>query len=840
MQGVWSPSARSVVERAAALAAERKVTPSTLHLLAAVLETSTELARRLRTRGLRAQDVRAPSRAPREPEGVFEKVQARAARLAETTGQRETLATHLIAASLAEPQSALANMAASLGVDPVGLASEIFHESAAPSVVRVTPAATALRASAGGVVASTVTRAPGVLPTPSVASKVKLSPLDARMVSPARTLLAAASAAPTVTTPAPEAPPPIPAPTARATKTPRPHRTKDARATTTPAAHDVDGALDPKSHPVLAPRVLPRAWEGPPVEGRDAELDRLRDALGRREGRGALIVGTAGVGKTSIVRAYASAATMNVVLLRHAELVAQMRGPHGETVRGLCDELTRAADRVVVALDPVAPWFTGRDVPEEVALELRALLSSGRIAWIGTATPEEARRLTETEGWIDRATVRVELDELPTARVRAIVEAHGRRLGEHHRVEVNETVTSRAVDLTDRYLGGRAQPDRTLAALDLALARARRQGMKSLDANTVATVVAELAGMPAARVASTDAERLLALESHLAARVVGHRAALTRVAHVIRRNAVGFRGTRPMGTFLLLGPTGVGKTETARAVAEALYPGVGAMARFDMAEYAEAHSVARLVGAPPGYVGYSEGGQLTEAVRRRAYQLVLLDEIEKAHRDVLEALLGLLDEARLTDGRGRTVDFRHTVVVMTSNLGAELYRERATSRSIGFGADRGTSGETTAQAVLSAARGALPPELWNRIDETLVYGPLGRDEIAEVARRLLAESSARLMADQGVEVLVTEPVIDLLLEGGGYEPSLGARPMRRAIARHVEAPLAEAVLRGELRRGDRAVLVAREGRVALERASGSLIAGGVASHSAAAHGPRHS
>ena len=319
MQGVWSPSARSVVERAAALAAERKVAPSTLHLLAAVLETSTELARRLRTRGLRAQDVRAPSRAPREPEGVFEKVQARAARLAETTGQRETLATHVIAASLAEPQSALANMAASLGVDPVGLASEIFHESAAPSVVRVTPAVSALRASGGGVVASTVTRAPGALPTPSVASKVKLSPLDARMVSPARTLLAAAANA-TLAAPSPalEAPPPAPAPTARAPKSPRPHRTKDARVTTTPAAHDADGALDPKGHPVLAPRVLPRTWEGPPVEGRDAELDRLRDALGRREGRGALLVGAAGVGKTSVVRAYASAATMTVVQLRHA------------------------------------------------------------------------------------------------------------------------------------------------------------------------------------------------------------------------------------------------------------------------------------------------------------------------------------------------------------------------------------------------------------------------------------------------------------------------------------------------------------------------------------------
>jgi ATP-dependent Clp protease ATP-binding subunit ClpC len=481
-------------------------------------------------------------------------------------------------------------------------------------------------------------------------------------------------------------------------------------------------------------------------------------------------------------------------------------------------ELRRAG--AVLALDPLAPWLLARDVPEDVQCDLRALLASGEVPWVAIATPEEARKLSETESWIDRAAVRVELDELPPAQVREVVRAHAEKLGEHHRVDVSAEVALRATDLADRYLGGRAQPDRTLAVLDLALSRARRKGAHTLDAQTVAHVVAELGAMPPSRIAATDHERLLALEDHLAGRVVGHRAALSRVAHVLRRNAVGFRGQRPVGTFLFLGPTGVGKTETAKAVAESLFPGVGAIARFDMAEYAEAHAVARLVGAPPGYVGYTDGGQLTEAVRRRPYQLVLLDEIEKAHRDVLEALLGLLDEGRLTDGRGRTVDFRHTVIVMTSNLGAELYRERATARSIGFGtANTHAALENAGSAVLAAARAALPPELWNRIDEPLVFGPLARAEVAEVARRMLASSFAKLSEEQGVFATASDSLVDLLLDDGGYDAALGARPMRRAIARLVEAPLAESVLRGELRRDDRVTLSAHDGALRIERPS---------------------
>lgn len=803
MQGVWSPSARAIVDRAMVLAAERKDRVGTLDLLAAVFEGSSELARRLRSRGIRLQELRTASRLYDEPAALVERILARARLLAAKTAASDALASHLLAAALTEPQSALAVWASTLGVDPGALAEELVRDTSTPALRALSatsrqPVVGAVSSARGAPTPRTSSTQTPPLPVLSVASRVKLSPLDARRVAPARALAAVANTAPQTASALP------PAAVVRGVSSARP------RSARPPSA---EGTLDARTFPTLASLILPRTLDFEPV-GRERECERLRDALGRCEGRGALVVGSPGVGRSALLRAFAAQSSRPVVLLRHVELAARMRNNDSDGARGLCHELRTAG--VVLALDPLAPWLYGRDLTEDVQMEFRALLASGLLPWIGVATPEELRRVLDSESWIDRVAVRIELDELPAAQVRTVVRAQARRLAAHHQVEVSEAVADRAVELTDRYLGGRAQPDRALAALDLALARAHRHGDVALAAETVAHVVAELGGFPPERLAATDHERLLGLEAALASRVVGHGAALARIAHVLRRNAVGFRGQRPVGTFLLLGPTGVGKTETARAVAEALFPGAGALSRFDMAEYAEAHAVARLVGAPPGYVGYGEGGQLTEAVRRRPYQLVLLDEVEKAHRDVLEALLGLLDEARLTDGRGRTVDFRHTVVVMTSNLGAELYASRGTTRSIGFGASRAAAHDDLAGAVLAAARAALPPELWNRIDEPLVFGPLTRDEVAEVAQRMLAQSLALLSREQGVVVRACPSVVEFLLEGGGYDAALGARPMRRALSRLVEAPLAEAVLRGTLRRGDHAVLTVREGGIHLE------------------------
>jgi ATP-dependent Clp protease ATP-binding subunit ClpC len=333
-----------------------------------------------------------------------------------------------------------------------------------------------------------------------------------------------------------------------------------------------------------------------------------------------------------------------------------------------------------------------------------------------------------------------------------------------------------------------------------------------VDAAQIAEVVSELASVPVQRLLETDGEHLLRLEHTLGQRVVGHTESIAKIARIIRRNAAGLGSSRPIGTFLLLGPSGVGKTETAKALAAALFGTEQAMTRVDLSEYSEAHAVARLIGAPPGYVGHEAGGQLTEAVRRRPYQVLLLDEIEKAHIDVLQAMLPLLDEGRLTDGRGRTVDFTNVLVILTSNLGA---REAVSAtRTLGFG-ERSEKIDAASERVLDVARKALPPEFWNRLDETLVFDALSRPLVQEIARRLLQQLADRIFDQREVELQIEPSVVEMLLEEGGFDATLGARPMRRAIARLVEGPLAERLLAGDLRPGMQVILDVSDGKLTL-------------------------
>jgi ATP-dependent Clp protease ATP-binding subunit ClpC len=373
----------------------------------------------------------------------------------------------------------------------------------------------------------------------------------------------------------------------------------------------------------------------------------------------------------------------------------------------------------------------------------------------------------------------------------------------------------------------RQLPDKAIGLIDQAGARVRRRGGALVDKRAIAEVVSEQTAVPVERLLLRDAEALLALESQLSARVVGQPEAVHAISEALRKSAAGFRGRRPLGTFLFLGPTGVGKTELAKAIAALLFPGAEPV-RFDMSELSESHALARLIGAPPGYLGHDDGGQLTEAVRKRPYQLVLLDEIEKAHRDVLLALLPLLDEGRLTDGRGRTVDFTNTVLVMTSNLGGVLPAARS---RVGFGSRdarepaAGTADRAVmAQQALAAARAALPPELWNRIDEPLYFHPLERDAVIEIARGMLATVATVVRREHGVHVVFDDSVYDALIAAGGYEPSLGARPLRRVIGRTVEAQLAAAVLRGELARGSRVVVSGHGEQIMLESTQHSPVA----------------
>jgi ATP-dependent Clp protease ATP-binding subunit ClpC len=308
-----------------------------------------------------------------------------------------------------------------------------------------------------------------------------------------------------------------------------------------------------------------------------------------------------------------------------------------------------------------------------------------------------------------------------------------------------------------------------------------------VSARAIAAVVGDASGVPASQLLRDDDDRFRTLEQRLAERVVGHVEARAKIASVLRRSYAGFRGRKPLASFLLLGPTGVGKTETARAVAEALFDGESALVRIDLSEYSEAHSIARLIGSPPGYVAHEEGGQLTEAIRRRPASVVLLDELEKANREVLLLLLQILEDGRLTDGRGRTVDFSSAAVVMTSNLGSECYRRARTP-----------AGTT----ILALARSRLPPELWNRIDEVLCYAPLSESELAAVVARIARDSSQRLQAERGIAFAIDDSVIAEVLRMES-DRSLGARPLRRAFERLVEGPLATEIVAGRLPRGAR-------------------------------------
>jgi ATP-dependent Clp protease ATP-binding subunit ClpC len=544
-----------------------------------------------------------------------------------------------------------------------------------------------------------------------------------------------------------------------------------------------------------------------PVVGRDAVIEQALDVLAKREGNNPCLVGIAGVGKTSIVRGLAqriagaedvlSLDDRVIVQIPVSELVAGtgVRGALASRIGALRKEVLASKGRVVLFFDEIHQLFVG-EAAEEIASELKLAFSRGELPCIGATTPEDFQKALAADAGLARRFSLVEVEQPSREDAYLIVDALKPRLEAHHRVHYQTEALALGVGWSVRYLPGRALPDKAVSILDLAGARTRRRGKTEVTVESVAEVVAELADMPVDRLLEADGDRMLRLEEILAERVVGHGEQIRRIARILRRNAAGLGSRRPIGTFLLLGPTGVGKTESAKAIAEVLFHCDTAMTRVDLSEFSEPHSIARLIGAPPGYVGHEAGGQLTEAVRRRPYQVILLDELEKAHPDVLTSFLAVFDEGRLTDGRGRTVDFTNTVILMTSNLGAE---ESGSSprRRVGFGNDAQDRADLE-QRVVAAARSALAPELYNRIDEVLVFAPLGRDEVREIARRLLDGVARALAAQRGLRMDFGPDVVEFLLDHGGFDPTLGARPMKRTIARLVEAPLAEKILRGEL------------------------------------------
>jgi ATP-dependent Clp protease ATP-binding subunit ClpC len=669
------------------------------------------------------------------------------------------------------------------------------------------------------------TRASEIRPVARPATTTITTP----MATPAATPTVAPTSTPTRTpTAVPRSPSPSPSPGTS-------HRAAmQAKKKPKPAAPRAERfALDPKKFPTLTQlgknlTLAAARGELDPVVGRDEEIERTLDVLAKRHANNPCLVGVAGVGKTSVVRGVAlriaegqDVASLDDRILIEIEpttLLAgtAVRGSLAERIAQLKAEVARSAGRVVIFFDELHTLFG--EAGDEAASELKLALARGELPCIGATTIEEYRRAIDSDAALSRRFTPIEVVELGREEAFLALERICPAFEKHHGVSYSQEALATAVSWSLRYMPGRALPDKALSIVDLAGARARRRGLRDVGPPQIAEVVSELAGVPVERLLESDGERMLRLEALVAERVVGHTRAIERIAAVLRRNASGFRSRRPIGSFLLLGPTGVGKTETAKAIAECLFHSPDAMTRLDLSEYAESHAIARLIGAPPGYVGFEAGGHLTESVRRRPYQVILLDEIEKAHRDVLEAFLQVFDEGRMTDGRGRTIDFSNTVIVLTSNLGVEAAAANASRARIGFGARRSHEEEEAAHeaAIVAAARAGLPPELFNRFDEVLAYAPLGRGDVAEVARRMLVSLGNELEAQRGVKLDVSEAAIDALLDAGGFDATMGARPMRRAIGRLIEAPIAEMILRGQLRRGDVATVDVEGGRIVVD------------------------
>ncbi|ARA98085.1 MULTISPECIES: ATP-dependent protease ATP-binding subunit ClpC [Geobacillus] len=546
------------------------------------------------------------------------------------------------------------------------------------------------------------------------------------------------------------------------------------------------------------------------------------------------------------------------------------RGEFEDRLKKVMDEI-RQAGNIILFIDELHTLIGagGAEGAIDASNILKPALARGELQCIGATTLDEYRKYIEKDAALERRFQPIHVDEPTVEESIQILKGLRDRYEAHHRVSISDEAIVQAVKLSDRYITDRFLPDKAIDLIDEACSKVRlrsftappklkeleqkleevrkekdaavqsqefekaaslrdmeqrlreeleetkrawkeKQGQENSEVTVedIAAVVSSWTGIPVSKLAETETERLLKLEEILHARVVGQDEAVKAVAKAVRRARAGLKDPkRPIGSFIFLGPTGVGKTELARALAEAMFGDEDALIRIDMSEYMEKHSTSRLIGSPPGYVGYEEGGQLTEKVRRKPYSVVLLDEMEKAHPDVFNILLQVLEDGRLTDSKGRTVDFRNTIIIMTSNVGADALKR---NKYVGFNIQDGNQQYKDMKSkVMDELKKAFRPEFLNRIDEIIVFHSLEKDHLKQIVR-LMADTLVKRLKEQDIDLELTEAAIEKIA-AEGFDLEYGARPLRRALQKHIEDRLSEELLKGTIAKGQKVAVDVKDG-----------------------------
>ena len=601
-----------------------------------------------------------------------------------------------------------------------------------------------------------------------------------------------------------------------------------------------------------------------PVIGRDQEISRIVQILSRKTKNNPVLVGDAGVGKTALAlglaqrvaagQVPAELAKMRVLELDLMNVVAgtRFRGDFEERMNNIINDIEEDG-HVILFIDELHTIMgsgSGIDSTLDAANILKPALARGTLRTVGATTQEEYQKHIEKDAALSRRFAKVSIEEPNVADSIAILQGLRKSYEDHHKVQISDQAIETAVKYAHRYLTSKHLPDSAIDLLDEASATVQNRGpqnyeqsdltpvdqalmvadfkkvskllkqeqqpklykLKVEEGDVLATLSA-LSGIPVQKLTQTDAKKYLNLETELHKRVIGQDEAISAISRAIRRNQSGIRSSkRPIGSFMFLGPTGVGKTELAKALAESLFDDESALIRFDMSEYMEKFAASRLNGAPPGYVGYEEGGELTEKVRNRPYSVLLFDEVEKAHPDIFNVLLQVLDDGQLTDSKGRKVDFSNTIIIMTSNLGATSLRD---DKTVGFGArDIRLDHANMEKRMLEELKKAYRPEFINRIDEKVVFHSLSAEDMQEVVKVMVKPLIASL-AEKGIELKFQSSALKLLAQEG-YDVEMGARALRRTLQTQVEDKLSELLLTGDLAAGQTLKVGVKAGQLKFE------------------------